>query len=268
MSCPICLEDLDVPTCPPCGHIACQECWKGYIAVKIKANVDPSAIPCPTCKGGFSMLSVDTKWIPQKFRPFLTDPLRKVFLPDDSDLKERVKKLEQELAVSQNALVISQNALQDAQNQLAKDQNQIAILNIRLREFADTQQKLVNAHHGRRQQLQIAQQDVIRSREDLQKEQQAHAETRHSYSAAMKELVGKNERLDVDVLSLKQQMQEHGLEPSAGPQPAYSPIFHFGAPSSSFTHTAPEQSFATNNSPFAFGQSQPQPFFEYVGINM
>jgi len=93
--CPICLDALQSPVTPPCGHMHCQQCLTDYA----ETQPDPMEVPCPTCQAPFCMVVLQLTFIPPKYHPYLQPPIRRVYLPeDDEDLHAKISSLEQQLA--------------------------------------------------------------------------------------------------------------------------------------------------------------------------
>ncbi|KAF8482247.1 hypothetical protein JB92DRAFT_1686633 [Gautieria morchelliformis] len=93
MLCFICLDDLEIPVVPPCGHVFCQHC----LFSSSRESQDATTAPCPTCRTNFSLLKTpDATLIPEKYRPFIHSSVRRIYLDnsDEQGLGERVAELE------------------------------------------------------------------------------------------------------------------------------------------------------------------------------
>jgi len=221
------------------------------------------------------MLTIEEKWIPKKFHPFLQDPLRKVFLPDDSELKEKAKKLEQDV-------IAIQIALQNAQNQLVTTQNLFEQLDTKFKAEQSRYTLLDRAHLGRFEALKNAQQLAAQSRDELQKERQAHIQT----SRREREKDVQVAKLNLVIAGLKGKQPQPQATPTQDQTAAQSDNpFSFTVPPFAFTSTAPP-SFSFGHPPVnsstsaglfgsssVFGQAssnvnagQPNPFGGFSGF--
>ncbi|KAI0794268.1 hypothetical protein C8Q74DRAFT_566325 [Fomes fomentarius] len=77
--CGICLDQLRVPVCTPCGHLFCEACLTSYIEASADLNES-----CPTCRAPFSIAIPDLRFVPKKYHS-LTSGVRRVFISTDAD---------------------------------------------------------------------------------------------------------------------------------------------------------------------------------------
>ncbi|KAK0188608.1 hypothetical protein F5146DRAFT_1140155 [Armillaria mellea] len=101
--CAICLCDFSNPVCTPCGHVFCSECLTKFIAERTDTDSaeDGFKAKCPFCREKFPIAIPNLRYLPEKFHPFVVDPLRKVFITSDNSEKlgllSRVENLEKEI---------------------------------------------------------------------------------------------------------------------------------------------------------------------------
>ncbi|KAJ7737694.1 hypothetical protein B0H16DRAFT_1325801 [Mycena metata] len=80
-NCSICLEGFTNPVSLPCGHVFCLKCIRRTVD-SVKSR--PMTHFCPTCRAGYSLLSVDPKHVPVYLRLHILPPIRRVFIDDAS----------------------------------------------------------------------------------------------------------------------------------------------------------------------------------------
>ncbi|KAL4248617.1 hypothetical protein ABKN59_004369 [Abortiporus biennis] len=115
-TCPLCIDELTSPICPPCGHIMCQKCLTSYIETK----PEPLKIPCPICKVPFSEAILDRT--PEKYLTFLAPHLRAVFLPEvENPLEARVEELEKQLVALQKTTASQESEILRLNDKLATE---------------------------------------------------------------------------------------------------------------------------------------------------
>ncbi|KAK0438046.1 hypothetical protein EV421DRAFT_1906889 [Armillaria borealis] len=101
--CAICLCDFTNPVCIPCGHVFCSECLTKFIAERSDTDSaeDGFKATCPFCREKFPIAIPNLRYLPEKFHPFVVDPLRKVFITSDNseklELLSRIENLEKEI---------------------------------------------------------------------------------------------------------------------------------------------------------------------------
>ncbi|KAK0188607.1 hypothetical protein F5146DRAFT_672449 [Armillaria mellea] len=95
--CPICLNNLKDPVCPPCGHAFCAECLSRAVA---QVNNGTQA-PCPYCRKVFPIVMPNGQSLPPQLRPFVMDPIRRVYITTDNsqdqqNTRQHIESLERE----------------------------------------------------------------------------------------------------------------------------------------------------------------------------
>ncbi|TFK81898.1 hypothetical protein K466DRAFT_557345 [Polyporus arcularius HHB13444] len=85
LTCGICLDNLRVPVCTPCGHLCCEACLTSYI----EASADALNASCPTCRSPFPITNPDLRFVAKKYHSFIIPSIRRVFLPTDDDAPEQ-----------------------------------------------------------------------------------------------------------------------------------------------------------------------------------
>ncbi|KAJ7334304.1 hypothetical protein DFH08DRAFT_880772 [Mycena albidolilacea] len=81
MVCSICYERFTAPVALPCGHIFCRECIRRVVEASQLSTLQHL---CPTCRAGYSVVSVDPAILPAYIRPHILPTLRPVFFDDPS----------------------------------------------------------------------------------------------------------------------------------------------------------------------------------------
>ncbi|TCD68181.1 hypothetical protein EIP91_011459 [Steccherinum ochraceum] len=212
-------------------------CLTEYIQDKVKANASPTAIPCPSCKVGFSIVKIMEQSVGPQIRQYLISPIRKVYIPDDNDLKEECQRVKDELHTSQIAL-------EEAQGQIKTHQNRVEELSDMLRMEKASREVENEAHRGRTDalsQLQVA----------MAQQQTSNAEK----DAEIQVLKASLEELR-QASQVRENTQSRSLQsfPQPPPQPDPDPPFQsqFGPPNQLPVGT------------FAFGSGQQMPEYKFV----
>ncbi|KAF8498556.1 hypothetical protein F5888DRAFT_182048 [Russula emetica] len=81
LECPVCWDTLHNPVAPPCGHLICESC----ITLHVSVSTNPFETRCPSCRASFPDVLPNLSLIPNKYRVFITPPLRRVYLRDKVD---------------------------------------------------------------------------------------------------------------------------------------------------------------------------------------
>ncbi|KAH9893211.1 hypothetical protein C8Q73DRAFT_647407 [Cubamyces lactineus] len=76
LTCGICLEQLKIPVCTPCGHLCCEACLTAYI----EASADAMNASCPTCRAPFTIAIPDLRFVPKKYHTLILPSIRRVFI--------------------------------------------------------------------------------------------------------------------------------------------------------------------------------------------
>ncbi|OJA08070.1 hypothetical protein AZE42_02232 [Rhizopogon vesiculosus] len=94
--CGICLEDLEMPVCIPCGHVYCEECIRAHI----NSGNDALKSPCPSCRSVFHIAMPDLSFVPEKYHDFMVPSVRKLYMdiPSTSPLIAEIEQLKKRVA--------------------------------------------------------------------------------------------------------------------------------------------------------------------------
>ncbi|EJF64444.1 hypothetical protein DICSQDRAFT_53673 [Dichomitus squalens LYAD-421 SS1] len=81
LTCGICLDQLRLPVCTPCGHLCCEACLTSYL----ETSADAMNASCPTCRASFTIAIPDLRFVPKKYHTLIIPSIRRVFIADASD---------------------------------------------------------------------------------------------------------------------------------------------------------------------------------------
>ncbi|KDQ61477.1 hypothetical protein JAAARDRAFT_511597 [Jaapia argillacea MUCL 33604] len=81
-SCVICIDVLKSPVALPCGHVFCHSCIE-----RVVSSIKPFTTThcCPTCRSPYTIASLDNSLVPVHLRPYISSPIRKIFLDPASE---------------------------------------------------------------------------------------------------------------------------------------------------------------------------------------
>ncbi|CAA7261774.1 unnamed protein product [Cyclocybe aegerita] len=97
VQCSICLSTLKHPVCLPCGHLYCRRCLNDHVNVPGNHGLTST---CPDCRATFNLVVPDLNYLPEKYHPFISHAVRRVYLDTSAytDLQKQLKHVEARLA--------------------------------------------------------------------------------------------------------------------------------------------------------------------------
>ncbi|KAF4610618.1 hypothetical protein D9613_007142 [Agrocybe pediades] len=105
--CSICLSPFKDPVCLPCGHLYCKKCLTEHVNIPSNRGMTSN---CPDCRSTFNITIPDLTYLPEKYHPFISHAVRRVYIDMESDsaLQRKLKQAEAKLlskAKSEEALL-------------------------------------------------------------------------------------------------------------------------------------------------------------------
>ncbi|KAF8202419.1 hypothetical protein BJ912DRAFT_441979 [Pholiota molesta] len=91
LECSICISAFKDPVCLPCGHVYCKKCIIGHVNVPTNMGMTST---CPDCRSTFHTVIPDLTYLPEKYHPFVSPAVRRVYI-DVSSHASLQKKLGQ-----------------------------------------------------------------------------------------------------------------------------------------------------------------------------